>query len=234
MPRYHRIELALFGLALAAIVVALVFAGHSWHGRQQPPSTAAVDQGVAALRARDYSEAHRFFISAAKAGDAQGQIWLADMMANGLGQPVDGNGAVYWLSRAANSGSAEAAQRLGELYRDGTVVLQDLDQARTWLKRAADQGNRTAARDLGELYAKGLGVKKDLVTAYQWLNLAASDGDIAAARARDRVAAQLAPDELREGQDRAEATLAALSKKDEAPASRIASSTPQAPSVAGG
>src|SRR5689334_6547921 len=209
MPRYHRVELALFGLALVAIVVALIFAGHSWQRRPQPPSTASVDRGVAALRALDYAEAHRLFISAANAGDAQGQIWLADMMANGLGQPVDGNGAIYWLTRAADSGSAEAARRLGDLYRDGTVVLQDLDQAHAWLQRAADQGNRAAARDLGELYAEGLGVNKDLVTAYQWLNLAAADGDMAAARARDRVATQLPPDELRHGQDRAEATLAA-------------------------
>jgi localization factor PodJL len=220
MLRHHRFELALFGLALAAIVTAVILAGQSWHAKPPPPSSAAVDRGLAALRSLDYPAARRSFTQAAKAGDAEGQIWLADMMENGLGEPVDGPGAAKWLTRAANDGSAEAARRLGELYRNGRVVLQDLDQAHKWLQRAADQGDLAAARDLGELYAEGLGVQKNLVTAYQWLTLAASEGDAVAARARDRVATQLAPDDLRRGQDLAEATLAAFSTPDAPPRNR--------------
>jgi TPR repeat protein len=235
MPRYHRFELALFGVALAAIVIAVIFAGRSWHERHSPPSNAAVDRGVAALHAFDYTTARRSFTEAAQAGDIKGQIWLADMMENGLGEAPDGAGAERWLTRAANAGSAEAARRLGELYRNGRVVIQDLGQARTWLQRAADEGDRIAARDLGELYAAGLGVKKDLVTAYQWLNFAASDGDPVAARVRDRVASQLAPADLRRGQDLAEAKLAGLSAKDAPPAATIAADAGMpAPSVAGG
>jgi hypothetical protein len=220
MLRHHRFELALFGLALAAIVTAVILAGQSWHAKPPPPSTAAVDRGLAALRSLDYTAARRSFTQAATAGDADGAIWLADMMENGLGAPVDGAGAARWLTRAADGGSAEAARRLGELYRNGRVVLQNLDQAQKWLQRAADQGDLAAARDLGELYAEGLGVRKDLVTAYQWLALAASGGDPLAARVRDRVAAQLAPDDLRRGQDLAETRLAAFSTPDAPPQNR--------------
>jgi hypothetical protein len=247
MLRHHRFELALLGLALAAIATAVILAGQSWHAKTPPSGSAAVDRGLAALRALDYPTARRFFTQAAKAGDAEGDIWLADMMENGLGAPVDGAGAARWLTRAADGGSAEAARRLGELYRNGRVVLQDLGQAQTWLQRAADEGDLVAARDLGVLYAEGLGVRKDFVTAYQWLTLAASDGDPMAARARDRVAAQLAPDDLRRGQDRAEARLAAFSTAD-APRNRTltpittpitttetaAAGAAPAPSVAGG
>jgi hypothetical protein len=211
MLRHHRLELALLGLALAAIAAAVILAGQSWHARTPPSGSAAVDRGLAALRALDYPAARRSLTQAAKAGDAAGAIWLADMMENGLGAPVDGAGAARWLTRAAEGGSAEAARRLGELYRNGRVVLQDLDRAQSWLQRAADRGDPAAARDLGALYAEGLGVRKNLVTAYQWLALAASDGDPLAARARDRVAAQLAPDDLRRGQDLAETRLAAFS-----------------------
>jgi localization factor PodJL len=208
MLHYHRLELALFGIALAAIVLAVILAGQSWHERQPPPSNAEVDRGVAAFRAFDYAAARRSFTRAAQAGDLRGEIWLADMMENGLGAARDGAGAVQWLTRAADAGSAEAARRLGELYRDGRVVLQDLGQARTWLERAANHGDRAAARDLGALYAEGLGVPRNLVAAYQWLNVAASGGDDLAARARDRVATELSPEDLRRGHRLAEARLA--------------------------
>src|SRR5512147_1241833 len=80
MPRYPRFELALFGIALAAIVLAVILAGESWHGRPAPPSNTTVDRGIAALRAFDYAAARREFTKAATAGDTKGQIWLADMM----------------------------------------------------------------------------------------------------------------------------------------------------------
>lgn len=236
MPRYPRFELALFGIALAAIVLAVILAGESWHGRPAPPSNATVDRGIAALRAFDYAAARREFTKAATAGDTKGQIWLADMMENGLGGAPDGAGAIRWLTRAANAGSAEASRRLGELYRDGRVVLQDLGQAHIWLERAANAGDRGAARDLGELYAQGLGVRKDLVAAYQWLNLAASDGDAVAARARDEVATRLAPDDLSRGQSLAEAKLAELGTEKSArrPTTAMADASAPVQSVAGG
>jgi TPR repeat protein len=201
MLRYHRFELALLGVALGAIALAVVRAGH-------------------------YVQARGFFTEAARAGNVAGEIWLADAMANGLGAPPDGTGAVTWLTRAADAGSRNAARRLGELYRDGRVVLQDLDAARLWLTRAAKAGDHPAARELGALYAEGLGVRKDLVAAYQWLSLAASGGDELAASRRDRIAAQLSPDELRRGQDLAEARVAAMKAP---PGDVTAAAAPPAP-----
>ncbi len=82
----------------------------------------------------------------------------------------------------------------------GQGVRKEAGEARRWYRAAAEQGHRDAQFNLGGMYATGTGIAQDYVQAFKWLALAAAAGDADSARARDRVAARLAPRQLQEAQ----------------------------------
>lgn len=105
----------------------------------------------------------------------------------------------------AKSGDAEAQIAIAGLYRFGAGRSVDMGKAAFWFRRAAIQGDEIAQLNLGELYLTGQGVPRDLVEAYVWLSLAANRSNIWAADKRDKVSAQLTPEQLSRAQDRVSA-----------------------------
>jgi TPR repeat protein len=176
--------------------VLLVFGaavGFGWLAMPVRPRHDTLADGIAALRATDYTTARQVFQTLADKNDPAAEIWLAHLYEGGLGVAPDAQKAVTLLTKAADAGSAEAAGRLGTLYLDGNGVLQDVGAAQTWLGRAAHAGDAAAQRQLGRLYENGLGMAKDPGKAYVWLDIAARNGDALARTGRDRVLATLSP-----------------------------------------
>ncbi len=135
----------------------------------------------------------------------------------GQGVPQDYAEAVKWFRKAAEQGNAAAQSDLGFMYAKGWGVPWDHTEAMKWYRLAADQGNVRAQYRLGGMYADGLFVSQDFVQAHMWLSLAASglsdaeDRDPAVGD-RDRVAKQMAPNQIAEAQRLAREWLAAHPK----------------------
>jgi TPR repeat protein len=82
----------------------------------------------------------------AEAGDANAQLLLGFMYANGEGVPEDDAEAVLWFRLAAEQGNVRAQSSLGAKYGDGDGVVQDDARAYLWLNlaAAASQGDDRA------------------------------------------------------------------------------------------
>src|SRR5207244_4259283 len=111
--------------------------------------------GDAYLAAFDYSEAAKWYRSAAEKGIAQAQYRLGDIYLNGrpATKPgtakvtADATEAVQWFSRAANKDHLEAQFALGQCFRDGKGVKKDLVQAYKWLTLASEKNS-----GIGKMY----------------------------------------------------------------------------------
>lgn len=108
----------------------------------------------------------------------------------------------------AEAGDTQAQTALGEMYRDGRGVKKDEAVAVTWLRRAAEAGDAGAQMDLGQMYRHGRGVPADPVEAHKWMILGAERVQGLArvkdyAALRDAHAAELAPAQKTEAQNRA-------------------------------
>ena len=110
---------------------------------------------------QDYSEAAKWNLLAAEAGDTHSQLRRAYQCASGLGVDKDYAEAKRWFAAAAEKGHDGGAFGLGILYGGGHVGEVDLGEAVSWLQRAADGGNSGALLSLGTLYWRGEGVAKD-------------------------------------------------------------------------
>lgn len=160
----------------------------------------AVQQGVSAVKAGDFTFALAKLQPPAKAKNPRAAYWLGRMYEYGLGVKKNVNTAVNWYRTSADAGWAMAKLHLGEIYLEGTEELQNFAKAHKWLEKAADDGNARAQRDLGKLYANGWGVKKDPVWAYVWYELAAEHGDFEAQRLRDHLLKTMSADQITEAQ----------------------------------
>ena len=125
---------------------------------------------------RDYARAREILEPLAHEGDADAQLLVASMYADGGGVPQDHARAAHWFSRAAAQGKVDAKFALGIMYRDGAGVPRDRTLALTWLRRAADEQHSDAANSLGELYLES-GSAADRQEAAAWFERAALMGN---------------------------------------------------------
>lgn len=115
--------------------------------------------------------------SAAEAGYAPAQNYLARCMRSGVGLPADPVQAVWWFVAAAEQGHAAAQFELGHCYAHGVGVSADARDAFRWYRAAAEQGYAPAQRQLGTFYARGAGVMLNAEEAVRWYRSAAEQGD---------------------------------------------------------
>jgi TPR repeat protein len=139
----------------------------------------------------------------AKAGDAQAELEMGMRYAQGDGFIKNPKEAATWLDKASRHGSVEAQYQLGLALLEGRGVVQDFNAAFAWIEKAAQKGYAPAQYSLGDLYRFGTGVDMDKPKAYLWFNLAAAQGVENAAKARDSLAWQIKPDQLKAMQDEA-------------------------------
>jgi TPR repeat protein len=151
-----------------------------------------------------YLERYR---KAADQGNADAQVNLGVMYAEGQGVKRDYTEAVRWYRKAAEQGYALAQWCLGVMYEDGHGLPQDYAEAVRWYRKAADQGNADAQFALGVMYAEGRGVTRDYAEAHMWFNLANSRASgvnrAECATERDLVAKKMTPQQIAEARRRA-------------------------------
>jgi uncharacterized protein len=180
-----------FKAAIAALVLAVGLAGSVAAG--------PFEDGTAAARRGDYDTAMQLIRPLADQGDRSAQTFLGHLSTAVI--PPDYAAAANWYGKAAEQGDAVAQERLGFQYANGLGVTQDHAAAASWYRKAADQGYAIAQASLGLVYVFGLGVPQDYVTAYMWFDLASARGNTDAARDRDRIAAQMTPEQIAAAQN---------------------------------
>ncbi len=111
---------------------------------------------------------------------------------------------------AAEQGHAKAQYNLGVLYTQGLGIQQDYSATMQWYYKAAEQGHAKAQYNLGVLYKQGHGVPQDSIQAMMWFRLAASnlpaghEGHKEVEEQIEKLAAQMAPQQLEEAKRRAQ------------------------------
>ena len=113
----------------------------------------------------------------ANRGDAEAQLNLGFLYANGQGVPQDYAMARQWWEKAASQSNAQAQTNLGALYANGQGVPQDYAMARQWYEKATSQGDVLAQYNLGTMYREGQGVPQDYAISRQWWEKAAAQGN---------------------------------------------------------
>jgi len=142
----------------------------------------------------------RWYKASANAGYPEAQFRVGQMYGRGEGVPVDKNEATRWYIKAAEQGHAEAQYYMGYRYEHGKGIAQNYAEAVRWYSKAAEQGNLAAMNGLGSLNKQGHGVPQNQLEAYKWFNLAATSGEREYITNRDKVAVNLTPSQLAEGQ----------------------------------
>ena len=124
--------------------------------------------------AKNYNEAARWYLLAAKQGMAKAQTKLADLYMNGLGVTKDYKQALKWYKEAADLGYNYAQYSLA-------LLLPKMDHykppiAYAWMKKAALGGYKPAQYSLALMYLQGTGTNINPIKAYGWLSVALDDG----------------------------------------------------------
>ncbi|MGN0854593.1 MAG: serine/threonine-protein kinase [Kiritimatiellia bacterium] len=127
--------------------------------------------------AQDYTEAVRWYASAADAGEIGAQASLGLCHLRGWGCEANPRKAAYWFHRAAKAGHLGSMVDLAFCYHTGLGVGRDDLMAFAWAMQAAVRGHQRGQCMVGEFYLDGIGVEKDRRRADDWLQRAARQGD---------------------------------------------------------
>lgn len=155
----------------------------------------------------DYSKAFALLYQAAEEGKStpESQKILAQAFLLGQEVPQNFQEAVKWFDMAAREGDSEAQNELAFMYYTGSGVDQDFSKAYNLFIQASKQGYSLAQYNLGIMFYSGQGVPKaDPVASYAWFSIAEVYGHPQAAQAKRFLQTILSPDELLDGQRRAE------------------------------
>lgn len=139
-----------------------------------------LEEGIAAMRGKDYPAAVRLLEPLAQKGNAQAQVRMGLLYYHGHGVRESDSEAKKWFELAARQGNADAQFHLGNMYAYGLVDLsKDVDvdqQAAQWYFQAARQGHPDAQYSLGILFLTGKGVVQSREEALKWIRRAADQG----------------------------------------------------------
>ena len=160
---------------------------------------------------RSYQTAEQWYRSAAEQGHSGAQFNLGFMYFNGTGDEggaVEQNfgNAAEWLTRAAAVGVGEAQHLLSTMYLLGDGVQRDGRRALILATAAARKGITGAQFNAGLLLSVS-DDRGDKIEAYKWFALLALEHYPAAVQNRDLMAEGMTPDEIADGERRAEALL---------------------------
>ncbi|MGD0465421.1 MAG: SEL1-like repeat protein [Gammaproteobacteria bacterium] len=123
---------------------------------------------------KNYNEAARWYLLAAKQGMAKAQTKLADLYMNGLGIPKDYKLALQWYKEAAELGYNYAQYSIALLLPKMEHYKPPIAYA--WMKKAALGGYKPAQYSVALMYLQGTGTKINPIKAYSWLSVALDNG----------------------------------------------------------
>ena len=89
--------------------------------------------------------------AAAKANNAEAQLWVGQRMAYGLeGYPLKPNSGLQMLTRAAEQDNIDAILAVGLMYEQDTF-MHDMDKAKAWYEKGVALGSDKAKDALAKL-----------------------------------------------------------------------------------
>jgi tetratricopeptide (TPR) repeat protein len=150
------------------------------------------------------AEATQLFLSAAQAGNADGQLNVGISYEQGFGIAQSYPEALNWYRLAAAQGNDDAALNLGYLYHEGLGTAKDNDTAARWYRVAADRGSNMAQLNLGLMHMDREVSPADPVEGMMWLILA-SESQPKASDYIEALSKRMTPDQVFEAQRRAQA-----------------------------
>jgi TPR repeat protein len=139
------------------------------------PSNPTTEDGMAAMRSRNFPLAYAILWPLANKGDHGAQRDLGIVLRQSCGN-ADKTNAVAWLKKAADAGDAQGAAVLGDMYEYGDGITKNMAEAFRLLTIGANAGILPAQVDLGELYMNGNGVGQDRYQGIVWKARAAEKG----------------------------------------------------------
>ena len=113
----------------------------------------------------------------AEKGDADAQVTLATLYAEGKGVAQNYAKAIELLTEPAEKGNAWGQVNLGTCYILGEGVEQNYEKAVDLFKKSVKQGNPVAQFYLGLCYYEGTGVEKDYAKAVELWEKAVGQGE---------------------------------------------------------
>lgn len=124
---------------------------------------------------KNYTEAAKWYLLAAKNGLAKAQAKLADFYVSGLGVSKDYDQAIKWYKSAADQGYSYAQYSMA-------LLLPQMKSYKPFLtfslmRQAALNGYKPAQYNLALMYLQGTIVKTSAIKAYGWLSVALNDGN---------------------------------------------------------
>lgn len=120
---------------------------------------------------KDEVIARGYYETAAKLGDMESVLILAQWLATGRGGSVEMERAFELNKRAAKQGAPLAMYSLGVHYHHGQGVEVDLDLALHWYRLAAEKGVAPACLNAGNMYLLGVGVPVSLEKAAEYFKI---------------------------------------------------------------
>lgn len=152
-----------------------------------------------ALQNKTFAIEFNRLIPLAKAGNADAQNRMGEMLEFGQGVERDKDAAHLWFQRAAEQNEVSAWHNLGRSYNFGSGVEQNYAIAEEWYRKAAERGYTQSLFFLGTLYATAHGqddsYNSDII-AYAWLQNAANLGDQTARPIAERLLLKLNAEEI--------------------------------------
>lgn len=126
------------------------------------------------------SEAHAALLALvtrqARAGDAQAQLALGQLLLNGIGADRDEKNAFRWFLASALQGVAMGCNMVGRCRELGWGVAPDRAEAMPWYRRAAQAGLDWGMYNYATGLTLGWSGPRDLEAAFLWFRRAAALG----------------------------------------------------------
>ncbi|KRA00301.1 hypothetical protein ASD64_01635 [Mesorhizobium sp. Root157] len=109
------------------------------------------DEAYGAFQRGLYKTAYNLALPRAQNGDPAAQTLLAEILARGLGVPVNAAEAAKWYAAAAERGVPEAQFQYALMLLDGRFVKKDEREAHALMQAAAEAGNALAQFNFAQL-----------------------------------------------------------------------------------
>lgn len=110
-----------------------------------------IDEAYGAYQRGLYKTAYNLALPRAQNGDPAAQTLVAELLARGLGVPVNAKEAARWYAAAAERGVPEAQFQYALMLLDGNFVPKDEKEAHALMQAAAEAGNALAQFNFAQL-----------------------------------------------------------------------------------
>jgi TPR repeat protein len=146
------------------------------------PALAGYKEGTAAYQKGDVAVALKEFMPLAKAGNADAQVMVAQIMINGgKGVPKNLKEGMEWVRRSAEGNNRDAQVFLAQaLYNGNHGEQKDAAEAAKWFERAGKAGDQRAMLSFAQMQVYGIGVAAKPEAAVPWLETLAQAGNVTA------------------------------------------------------